>query len=207
MRLTWPSRRPHYAWVVLACNMVVLAIGAAAVFAFGVLLDPLVEEHGWSRGAISFAYSLRFLVGIPTVLVAGRLAEKIGTRYIVMGGAVIFMIGALLTATVTQLWQFQFYYGVLVGGLGSSAIVAVLPVLLTRWFHTRLGLAMGIMWVGVSLGPAVFMPLMRWSLEAVGWSETFVAFGIVGGSLMLMSGFFLREHPREKNLTPYGGQS
>ncbi len=81
--------------------MVVLAIGAAAVFAFGVLLDPLVEEHGWSRGAISFAYSLRFLVGIPTVLVAGisPLDRLLFPDYI-LSGAVTPMRFRVLARTV-----------------------------------------------------------------------------------------------------------
>ncbi|MDP3879834.1 MAG: MFS transporter [Dehalococcoidales bacterium] len=186
--------------------MVVQAISAAVRFSFGVLIDPLIEEYGWSRGAISLAYSLQFLVGIPAVLVAGRLAEKTDSRRIVIGGTIIFTVGMLLTATISEVWQFQFYYGVLAGGLGSSAFITVLPVLLTRWFHRKLGLAMGVMWVSVSLGPSVFMPLVRWSIEAMGWGDTFIIFGVVGGILMLASSFFLRDHPGEMGLTAYGSQ-
>ncbi|MCH8864535.1 MAG: MFS transporter [Chloroflexi bacterium] len=202
MRFT--GRRPHYAWIILGGTMVVLGISSAARFAFGVMIDPLVEEYGWSRGAVSFAYSLQFLIGIPTVLIAGRIAEKTGIRSIAVVGTIVLTIGLLLTATITELWQFHLYYGVLVGGVGASAFVSVLPVVLSRWFHARLGLAMGIMWVSTSLGPAVFMPLLRWSLETIGWSETFVAFGLGSGALMLVASLYLRDRPRDKNLKPYG---
>ncbi len=32
---------------------------------FGVLIDPLIEEYGWSRGAISLVYSLQFFPQRP----------------------------------------------------------------------------------------------------------------------------------------------
>ncbi len=207
MRLISQRKRPHYAWVILASVIVISAISTGVRFSFGVFIDPLVAEYGWSRGAISFAYTLQFLVGIPLVLATGWLAESIGSRRIVIASAVIFTVGMLLTATVTQVWQFQLFFGVLIGGLGSAAFVTLLPVLVTRWFHRKLGLAMGLMWAGISLGPAVFSPLMRWAIETIGWSNTFITFGIIGGVLMLISVSLLREYPQEKKVTPYGAST
>ena len=204
MRLISRRRRPHYAWVILAAVTMISAISIGVKFSFGVFIDPLVAEYGWSRGAVSFAYTLQFLVGIPLALVTGRLAESIGSRRLVIASTVSFIIGMLLTATATQVWQFQLFFGVLIGGLGSAAFVILLPVLVTRWFHQKLGLAMGLMWAGSSLGPAVFSPLMRWAIETIGWSNTFVIFGLAGGALMLVSSFLLREYPQEKKVTPYG---
>lgn len=184
--------------------MVVMAITAAFRFSFGVMIDSLVAEHGWSRGAVSFTYSLQFLVGIPAIIMAGYLAEKIGSRRIVIVGAVISMAGILLTATVTQLWQFQLYFGVIIGG-GSAAFITLLPVLLTRWFNKKMGLALGLFWTSLSLGPAIISPLMRWALETRGWSDTFVIFGLIFGTLMLVSTLLIRDYPQEKNMAPYGG--
>ncbi len=202
MRQRWVH---HYAWLILAGVVVVLMVSTGVKVSFGVLIDPLVESFGWSRGGISLAYTLQFLIGIPIVLVVGRLAEKISTRYLVMSSAVIFTAGMLLTATITQLWQFQFYFGVLIGGFGSAAFTVLLPVLLSRWFNRKLGLAMGFMWVSLSIGPMVLSPLIRTSIEASGWSQTFIVFGIIGGILILIAGYYLRDDPQEKGLTPYGG--
>jgi MFS family permease len=164
-----------------------------------------VEQHGWSRGGISLAYTLQFLVGIPVVLIVGRMAERFGTRRLVITAAAVFTAGMLLTATVTSMWQFHLYFGVLVGGLGSAPFTVLLPVLLSRWFNRRLGLVMGLMWVSTSIGPAVVSPLMSRSIEAAGWAQTFTVFGIVGGVLMLGSCFLLRDDPKDMGLTPYGG--
>ncbi len=205
MKLIRQRRFPHYAWFILAGVVVVLMVSTGVKISFGVLIDPLVEAFGWTRGGISLAYTLQFLIGIPIVLVVGRLAERITTRYLVIGSAVIFTAGMLLTATITQLWQFQLYFGLLIGGFGSAAFTVLLPVLLSRWFNRKLGLAMGFMWVSLSIGPMVISPLMRTSIEASGWSQTFIVFGILGGILILIAGYYLRDNPQEKRLVPYGG--
>lgn len=205
MRLVWQRGRPHYAWLILASVAVVSLVGAGVRYSFGVLIDPLVEEHSWSRGDVSLAYTLQFLINIPAFLVVGWLAQKISSRRMVLGGAVIFTIGMLLTATVAHLWQFHLYFGVLTGGLSAAPFIILLPVILSRWFNRRLGLAIGLMWVSLSFGPVVLLPWLRGSIEAVGWSQTFIIFGIIGGSLILIAGSFLRENPQEMKLKPYGG--
>jgi len=43
------------------------------------------------------------------------------------------------------------------------------------------------------------------SIETAGWSQTFIVFGLISGTLMLIFGFFLRDNPQEKKLHPYGG--
>jgi MFS family permease len=185
--------------------MVVFIIGTGIRLSFGVLIDPLVENYGWSRGGISLAYTFSFLAGIPAVLVVGRLAEKHNSRRLVTIGAIIFTVGMLLTATATKLWQFQLYFGVLIGGLGAAPFTVLLPVLLSRWFYRKLGLAIGLMWTSLSLGPAILSPLMRWYIESADWSQTFIVFGLTGGALTLISGFFLKDNPQEMGLNPYGG--
>jgi MFS family permease len=206
MRLIWQRRWPHYAWVIITSVIVVNFVVAGVRLSFGVFINPLVAMYGWSRGDVSLAYTLQYLIAIPAVLMVGQLGERIGARRMTMVGAVIFVIGMLLTSTVTQLWQFNLYLGVLIG-LSSAAFMILLPVLLGRWFYQKLGLAIGLMWLSHSLGPAILSPLFAGAIEAVGWSQTFIIFGLIGGTLILISGFFLRDNPEEKKLAPYGGLS
>jgi MFS family permease len=185
--------------------MVLLLISTGVRTSFGVYIDPLVEEYGWSRSAVSLAYMVQFLSSIPVILAVGHLGDRLSPRRIVMVGSVIFTIGMLLTGTITQVWQFQLYFGLLTNGLGTSAFMTLLPVLLTRWFYRKTGLALGFMWASMSLGTMVFSPLMRWGIEAAGWRETFIIVGLIGGALMLVSASLLRDYPQEKGLAPYGG--
>lgn len=198
-------RRIHYAWAILLAVMLVNTVSLGIRLSFGVFVDPLAHDHGWSHGAISFAYTLQFLAGVPIVLVVGRLVDRIGSRAIMIAGAFFFALGMVLTATVTQAWQFQLYFGFLVGGLGSAAFTVMLPVLLTQWFNKKLGLALGLMWTSLSSGPLLFSPLMAWSIESAGWQRTFIVFGVGAGVVMLAASLLIKDRPADKGLTPYGG--
>ena len=204
MKLPWAWRKPHYAWIMLASAMGIYIIGSGIRLGFGVVIDPLVEQYGWSRSAISFAYTLQFLAAVPVYLVLGKLGERFSPRQIVITSTIIFAVGVLLLTTIKEVWQFQLYWGALAGGMGTAASRTVLPVLLTRWFERRLGMAIGLLWAAVGLGPAIFSPLMRWAISSLGWREAFLVIGLAGGAVMLLCSFFIRNDPKEMKLTRYG---
>jgi cyanate permease len=194
----------HYAWIILAGVMTLSALRSGLRLSFGVLIDPLMEQYGWSRGAISLAYTISFLSVAPMTFVIGWLGETMGARRIIMISALTVTAGMLLTGTVREPWQFQLYYGVIIGGLGTSAFNVLLPVVLTRWFSRRLGVAMGLMWSAVGFGPVVFSPVFRWAIDAVGWRLTFSAIGIASGLIILAASLFLRNRPQDIGLSAYG---
>ncbi len=199
-------RRPHYAWVVLACAIAISAVTAGVRQSFGVFIDPLVEQYGWTRGSISAANSTMFLSSIVLLLGAGAMADRVGPRRIALVAAVGTTLGMFLTGTMSQLWQFYVFYGVVLGG-SSMIFIVVLPVIITRWFHKRVGLALGLMWASLALGAMVASPVLRWLITGVGWRGAFFATGIAGGAILLLSVLFLRSHPRDVGSLPYGAEA
>ena len=194
----------HYAWILLAAVTTAAAVSSGLRLSFGVILDPLAQEFGWSRGAISLAYSISFLAAVPLTFLAGWTGETFGTRRMVMFGSLTVVLGMYLTSRATNLWQFYVFNGVLVGGLGTALFMTLLPVTVTRWFHARLGLAMGIMWTAQSWGPMILSPVLRWAIEAVGWRTSFAVLGFILGGIILAASFFIRNQPEDKGLAPYG---
>ncbi len=60
-----PIRAPGrygYAHLIAAICFSIQALGVGAYIAFGVFFNPLMEEFGWSRAAISGASSLAFFI-------------------------------------------------------------------------------------------------------------------------------------------------
>jgi len=111
----------HYAWVVLFAACVLNIASRADAGSFGVFVEPLVELFGWSRGDISVAYSVAFLVGLPAVVVMGWLGDRYGARPLMIGAALLITAGTYLLGTITELWQFYVYYGFFVGSMGHAA--------------------------------------------------------------------------------------
>jgi MFS family permease len=196
----------HYAWVVLFAACMLNIASRADHGSFGVFVEPLVELFGWSRGDISAAYSIAFIVGLPAVVIMGWLGDRYGARWLMIGAALLITLGTYLIGTITELWQFYVFYGFFVGSMGHAAFTVLLPVILTRWFDRHMGVAVGIYWAAMGIGPMVFAPLFQWLIETRGWGPAFTLIAIVVGVILLGFSLLIRSSPREMGLAPYGAE-
>jgi MFS family permease len=165
-------------WLVVTALFAVTFTLANPIAAFGVFLPALVQEFGWSRGAISVALSINFLVGGASGFVVGTLADRYGPRALLATTAALAGAGFALVSTVHALWHFYLFVGVL-GGVGMSAFYVLSTSTVARWFDARRGLAMGIVLTGFNLGYVAGSPAAAWLIEHVGWRA---AYAILGGS-------------------------
>lgn len=202
-----PTRpvRLHYAWVVLALGVLVVALASGVRHSFGVLLTPLADRQGWEVGAVSFAYFVLFASGIPLGLAGGWVADRVGLRWPLMAATLLMAAGLVLTGWVEDLWQFYLAYGLLVGGT-TMLFVTLLPPTMTRWFHRHMGLAVGAVWMANGLGPVVLVPLLGGMIAGLGWRPAFLALGTGVGALTALGVLFLRGRPEDLGLRPYGAR-
>jgi len=196
----------HRAWIILAAACVLGVVSRADSASFAVLVDPLVEKFDWKRGDIGFAYSLAFLCSMPAMLVFGWLGDRYSARTLMLGSSLMISAGTVLLGLIEELWHLHVIYGVFVGALGNAAFIVLLPVIITRWFNQKMGLALGIYWAGLGMGPVVFALLFRWMIENQGWESAFLVIGIAFGVILLFFSWFIRTSPSEMGLTPYGGE-
>ena len=94
-----------------------------------------------------------------------------------------------------ELWQFYLYYALFVGSMGHAAFSVLLPVIVSRWFYRRLGIAMGLYFAAQGLGPMIFAPLFRWLLENHGWQYSFTLIGSVLGCVLGFFALFIYSSP------------
>ena len=194
----------HYAWIVLGAACVLAIAARADSASFAVFVDPLVERFSWSRGDISFAYALAFLLGLPATVLMGWLGDRFGARPLMMGASVLISVGTVLLGTITELWQFYLYYALFVGSMGHAAFTVLLPVILTRWFKRHMGIAIGTYWGALGLGPVLFAPLFSWLILTQGWQQAFTQIGIGLGLVLFAFSLLIRSRPVEKGLTALG---
>jgi len=194
----------HHAWIILAAACVLGVVSRADSASFAVLVDPLVERFDWKRGDIGFAYSLAFLCSMPAMLIFGWLGDRYSARSLMIGASLMISAGTVMLGTIQELWHLYVIYGVFVGALGNAAFVVLLPVIVTRWFHQKMGLALGIYWAGLGFGPVVFALLFRWMIENRGWESAFLMFGMAFGAVLLFFSCFIRTSPAEMGMSAYG---
>ncbi len=196
----------HYAWVILASACILSIISRADSASFAVFIDPLADQFDWKRGDIALAYSIAFMAGMPAMLLFGWLGDRIGTRMLMIVGAVMLSTGTVLLGMIKELWHLYVLYGVFVGALGHAIFSVLLPVIVTRWFDRKMGLALGIYWAALGAGPAIFAPLFRYLIDTRGWETTFTIVGLGFGVVLLGFSTLIRSSPAEMGMSPYGAE-
>lgn len=203
--LTLGTRRLHYAWVIVATASVMGMINSSVRFATSVLVPHLRDPagFGWSYGAIALAFTLQWLVSGLVSPWIGWLGDRYGVRRILVLGALLFIAGMVLTGTMTQLWQFYLFFGVILG-MATTVSQILLVSAITLWFRTYLGVAMGMLWAFQGLGTVLLVPLMVVVFSRLGLQWTFWLPGLVGGTLTLLLIRPFYNEPAEIGLRPLG---
>jgi sugar phosphate permease len=194
----------HRAWLVAGVAFVAI-LGAAGFRATpGVLITPLEEDFGWSRGTISLAVSVNLILYGLTAPFAAALMDRFGIRRVVATALVLVAAGSGLTVFMTASWQLVLLWGVLVGlGTGSMALVFVATIT-GRWFVKRRGVVTGVLTAAGATGQLIFLPVLAAIATTTGWRAA--ALTVTGAALAvvpLVLGF-VREHPADVGLPPYG---
>jgi MFS family permease len=188
------------AWVVLAAAFSMQMVFSGIHFSFGVFLKPVAEDFQWSRGATAFAYTLMWWVSSPAGLLLGWISDRIGTRKILVFGALMFGLGILLSSRIENLWQFYLYFGIL-AGIGRAADRAPLLSAVFQFFRKRKGLAVGITLSGTGIGTLLFPWLARYMISAVDWRAAFAVMGLLSWLILLPAAFIIRT-PRPGEAEP-----
>jgi MFS family permease len=199
-----PSR-VFYGWWVATAFSLIIFLSTGIRFAVGPFLKPVVRDLDLDRGTFSLVISLSlFLYGAFMPLV-GPLADRWGSRVVCGIGAVVMAGSLVLTGTMTSLWQFALYYGVL-GALGLAATGQVVALAtLTRWFAKRRGTAVSLLSVASMAGISLLVPIVMWSILRFGWRATFVILGVASLVITLpLAIWVLRDSPEDIGLHPDG---
>ena len=88
-------------------------------------------------------------------------------------------VGALASSTISRLWQFHLYYGLITSiGAGGAAMVTA-AAMTSRWFAERRALIMGLAGAGVSAGQLLILPLAAQLEVSHGWRWSFAGMGLI----------------------------
>ncbi|MFN2461399.1 MAG: MFS transporter [Candidatus Velthaea sp.] len=174
-------------------------------YLFGVLLEPVSREFGWSKTAIGSAYAGTVLVSGFAGLALGRALDRIGARLLLSLGSVVSGVALLLLSHVQTLAEFDALWTF---GLGAGAALTYYPVTFTvvaNWFAARRIHALSVLTFMGAFASTIFYPLAGWLVHALGWREALVALALLQfGVALPLHAFVVRRHPEDMGLRPDG---
>src|SRR5204862_8353578 len=122
--------RTHYRWVIVAAGGLLGCVAIGAMFSLPVFLRPISEATGWSVTGISSAMTIGFLAMALASMFWGNLADRFGTRIVVLTGSIVLAASIGLASLATSLIVFQLVSGLLLGA-ACAAIFAPLMACVT----------------------------------------------------------------------------
>ena len=173
-------------------------------YAFAVFLVPMQEELGWSRTAVTGAYSLGLLVSGLAAPLVGRWLDWHGPRGLMTLGSIAGAALLLMWASVEDLLVF---YLVWVGiGLAMAAtLYEPAFAVLAKWFERGRARALLLVTLAGGLASTIFLPLSAWLVEVQGWREAlFTLAAILALLTILPHALVLRRRPEDLGLLPDG---
>ena len=200
---TMPSSRIFYGWYVVAAAFAVTFVGFGCAFSFSAFVEPLQREFGASRGSVSLVFSLAGFLYFGLGAVSGPLADRLGSRRLVVAGMVLTGLGLAAAGAARSLAAVYAAYGLGVGfGIGFAYVPAIGVV--QRWFFRRRGFASGLAVSGIGVGTLAMPPFATLLIDTIGWRGAYFTLGalvaVVGGGLALL----IENDPRDRGLGPDG---
>jgi MFS family permease len=193
---TMDRRGPALALAASFCAM--FCIVGIVLWGLPFYYDFMVQQFGWTRGQVTSGNALgKLLIGPVFGFIAGWVIDRFGPRRLLIAG--ILMAGAAVAGlgSISTLPWFYFFYCV-----NALAFVCGGPlpaqVLISRWFVTGRGKAMGFAYLGIGFGGAAVPWISTLLVKHFGWQMALRFLGVLIVLLALPLAVMVKEAPRRQ---------
>ena len=137
------SVETRQSWVVATVVLAVMAVAFGAPWITVVALKDIAAEVNGERSVPALAGALIWVGAGLGGIIMGRVAERVGVRWTVLGGAVMIAAGLVLSTLGPSL-PLYIGHGLFIGLIGIGGINAPFYVYVSRWFDRRRGSALAL---------------------------------------------------------------
>jgi sugar phosphate permease len=200
--------KKHYAWIIAFTGTLVtiLAHGFGRM-SYSVILPSMKDGLSLNYTQIGLIGTGNFIGYLSLAIIGGFLAARFGVRRVVFVSLIIIGIALFLTG-FSESFLFAFIMRLFAGAGNGSSYVPIMA-LPAAWFAAKnRGLATGIVSGGIGVGlflSGVIIPPVITHFGRDGWRYAWFFMGIAVFVLAFVCYAFLRNNPKEKGLSMYGG--
>jgi predicted MFS family arabinose efflux permease len=119
----------------------------------------------------------------------------------VLAGSIVIAASLALASRATSLIEFQFLFGLLVGG-ATAAIFAPMMACVTGWFDTHRSLAVSLVSAGMGMAPMTMSPFAAWLVSIYDWRTSLLIIAGLTAAVMTPVAFLVRRPPALQGTPP-----
>ncbi|MDO9596559.1 MAG: MFS transporter [Azoarcus sp.] len=164
------------AWRLTIAAAILMGLITGGRSAFGLFVSPLNTASGIGLAGLSFALAAGQLgIGFAQPLV-GAIADRFGAARVIVAGAFLLALSTALPALwpVSMVLMLSLVVSAIAGSaVGSNGLLVgevgrAMP-------GARMGLAVGVIGAGASVGQLLLGPATQWAIDSHGWAWALVA--------------------------------
>jgi len=193
---TGDSLETRDSWVIASVALFIMMMAYGAAWITAVALKDIAGEVGGARSIPALASSLAWLGSGAGGIMMGRIADRIGTRWTVIFGALMIGLG-LSISTLAPPWPLWIGHGLFVGLIGLGGINAPLYIYVSRWFDRRLGSALALISSGSYLAGALWPPVFERTIASFGRRHTMLWYALAEIIVIVPLSLIYFRHPPE----------
>ncbi|GAB1387281.1 MFS transporter [Melaminivora sp.] len=161
---------------VLACGAAVVTLSMGIRHGFGLWLQPITQDMGWTRQTFALALAIQNLSWGLFGIFGGMVADRFGAFRVLVGGAILYMLGLVGMALSPTPGLFALTTGVVIGAAQAGTTYAVIYGVLGRQIAPqRRSWAMGVAAAAGSFGQFLMVPLEGQLILQLGWQQALLA--------------------------------
>ena len=183
-------------WVVAAAALFIMMMAFGAAWITAVALKDIAGEVGGTRSIPALASSLAWLGSGVGGIIMSRIADRVGTRWTVICGALMIGLG-LAISTLGPPWPLWIGHGLFIGLIGLGGINAPLYIYVSRWFDRRRGSALALISSGSYLAGALWPPVFGSAIASFGWRQTMLCYAVAEIVVIVPLAAIYFRHPPE----------
>lgn len=199
----WWPRRWYYGWAMVG------TLGFTATVSYGVLsygfaafIAPMHAELGWSKTAITGAFSFAQLVAGIAAIPFGRWIDRHGTRGLMTAGSLLAATVLFLWSRVQSLGAFYLLWA-LMGVAMSAVLYEPAFAVIATWFRTRRSRPLTVLTFIGGFASVIFVPLIASLVSTHGWRASLVILAaLYAMSTVIPHALLLRRRPEDLGILP-----
>ena len=163
---------------VLLCGAAIVTLSMGIRHGFGLWLQPITMDRGWTRETFAFAIAVQNLAWGVAGPVAGALADRFGAFRVLVAGSLLYALGLVLMALSSSGLAFTGSAGLLLGMAQSGTTYAIVYGVIGRNIAPeKRSWAMGVAAAAGSFGQFLMVPVENWLIGGVGWQSALFLLG------------------------------
>ena len=181
---------------VLLCGAAIVTLSMGIRHGFGLWLQPITMDRGWTRETFAFALAVQNLAWGIAGPFAGALADRFGALRVLVIGSILYAAGLVLMALATSGLAFTGSAGILVGLAQSGTTYAIIYGVIGRNVAPeKRSWAMGVAAAAGSFGQFLMVPVENWLIGGLGWQSALFVLGCLALAIVPLA-FGLKEPQR-----------